>query len=289
MDANEQQAPRGPAPDDPGPEAFDDETQTGGGEAPSALADLQAAMAFLTRLPPQWTGHDPASRPDFSRIAQMFPVVGALVGAAGGLILLITSALGMPIWLACTLAVLTTVLITGALHEDGLADTTDALGANSTDKRFAILDDSRVGTFGALALGFSLLIRISALAAIGAGGPIRAVLILIAAEAISRAAMVRMWHDLPAARAGGLSTSAGGPDARAAMVALAAGAVIALLGALASVGISGTLVAAVLTIAATYGMLQLALARFGGHTGDILGASQQVAMLAFLAGATAGW
>ncbi len=289
MDDNKQTDIKAPSPDDPGPAPLNEAAEDDRADAPSLLADVQAAAAFLTRIPSAWTGHVPDTAPDFSRIAQMFPVIGALIGAAGGLLLLLAAAIGMPIWIAATLAVLATVLIGGALHEDGLADTADALGASTVEKRFAILDDSRVGTFGALALAFSMLIRVAALAAIGTGSPIRAALVLIAAETLSRAAMVRLWHDLPAARPGGLSTTAGAPDAQSAVVSLAVGGVIALLCALAAVGFSGTLMAALLAVAAAYGSMQVALIRFGGRTGDILGASQQATTLAFLVGATAVW
>src|SRR5665213_1213023 len=93
-----------------------------------ALDELRAAAVFLTRLPAQAIGYDTRRVPDFRQGARVFPVVGALVGLAGGLVLVVAAALGIARPVAAILAVATTVLVTGGLHEDGLADTADSFG-----------------------------------------------------------------------------------------------------------------------------------------------------------------
>lgn len=252
-----------------------------------AVAELKSASIFLTRVPPRYLGANATAVPDFRHGARVFPIVGALVGLAGGVVLFAADLLHVPAVVGAALAVATTVLLTGGLHEDGLADAADSLGGATTEKKLAIMDDSRVGTYGALALAFSVLIRVAALGSLAvAVGPVRAGLVLIAAEAVSRAAMVRLWHDLPAARTGGLSNDTGAPDQNAMLVALAAAAVIAVILALPAVGLWPTILAGALAIIATYAVIRITARTLGGRTGDTLGACQQVAVAAFLIGAS---
>ena len=171
-----------------------------------AFADeLKSALLFLTRLPPSLVGGNAVARPDFTVAARVFPIVGALVGLAGGIIMIVSGLIGLPALIGATLGVATTVILTGALHEDGLADSADSFGGTTREAKLAIMDDSRNGTYGTLALVGSVLLRVAALAAILPRGPILAALALVAGESVSRAALVRMWHDLPAARTTGLS------------------------------------------------------------------------------------
>ncbi len=172
--------------------------------------DLSASLAFLTRFPTGWLGATSGERPDFRRASRMFPVVGAIVGLVGGIVLVAASYLGVPPLVAAALAIAATMLSTGGLHEDGLADTFDGFGGGAThERKLEIMRDSRIGSHGAAALVFSILIRTAALWSIAIGDPWRAALALIAAEAVSRTAMMRMWHDLPAARADGLAHDTG--------------------------------------------------------------------------------
>lgn len=255
-------------------------------EIGTAVEELKSASIFLTRVPARFVGVDPSRGPDFKHGARVFPVVGAIVGVAGGIVIIIAAALGMPPLVAAALAILTTVLVTGGLHEDGLADTADSFGGKTNDEKLAIMDDSRVGTYGAVAVVFSVLLRVAALAAVVGVGPIRGALALIAAEAVSRAALVRLWHDLPAARMGGLADDTGPPDQNAMLVALAVAAVVAVVTAVPSIGLWATILAGALAIAGTYLMIRLTARTLGGRTGDTLGACQQVAVVGFLVGAS---
>jgi adenosylcobinamide-GDP ribazoletransferase len=253
-----------------------------------AIDELRSAAAFLTRLPARWFGVDPSVAPDFHQAARVFPIIGGLIGLGAGIVLIVASALGIAAPVGAVLVAGTTALVTGGLHEDGLADFADSFGGTTTEKKLEIMDDSRIGTYGALALLLAVVARIAAVAAIAAAsGPVRATCVLIAAEAVSRAAMVRLWHDLPAARLGGLSNDAGAPDQNAMLVALAVAAVIAIVFSLPAVGLWPTILAAALSAGATYSTIRIAGRALGGRTGDTIGACQQIAVVAFLVGAAA--
>jgi adenosylcobinamide-GDP ribazoletransferase len=251
-----------------------------------AFADeLKSALLFLTRLPPSLVGADSATRPDFTTAARVFPIVGALVGALGGLAMVGAWLLGLPPLVGASLGVATTVLVTGGLHEDGLADSADSLGGMTREAKLAIMDDSRNGTYGTLALIGSVLVRVAALAAILPHGAVVATMALVGGEAVSRAAMVRMWHALPAARTGGLANETGAPDYGAMVVAFAFAAVIVVVTAFPALGWRPTALGAVLAVAAAYAAIRLSANTLGGRTGDTLGACQQLSLAAFLVGA----
>ena len=249
------------------------------------VADLKTALAFLTRVPVDWLGTDGAVRPDFRRAAGLFPLAGCLVGIVGGIVLVLAHSLGVPPWVCAALAVVATMMLTGGLHEDGLADVADSFGGNASERRLEIMHDSRIGTYGAAALVLSLFMRIACLAAvIAAAGSIHAAIGLVLAEGISRAALVRMWHELPAARPNGLAYDTGPPDHTAMVLALATAAVLAVLG-IPVVGLRAAVLAAVLAAFATYIFTRVTAQAIGGRTGDTLGACQQVALVAWLIGA----
>lgn len=250
--------------------------------------DLKTAIAFLTRVPVRLLGPGTDARPDFRRAARVFPVVGAFVGFAGGAVLVIAMRLGESGLIAAGLAVLTTLVLTNGLHEDGLADTVDGFGGGATaEEKLEIMDDSRIGTYGVAALVFSILFRVGALTSLAAGGSFRAAWALVAAEAVSRAALVRLWHELPAARIGGLAADTGPPDERATVIAIAAAAVIVAIVIIPSSGFTAAVVASVLAVAATYLFTRITAREIGGRTGDTLGACQQIAAIAFLIGLAA--
>jgi adenosylcobinamide-GDP ribazoletransferase len=251
------------------------------------LDELRATLIFLTRVPPAWIAADAAIRPDFTVAARMFPVAGALIGAAGAVVLILAWWLGLPSLVGGILAIATTMVITGALHEDGLADATDSFGGETRERKLEIMDDSRIGTFGAAAVVVSVMLRAVCLAAILPRWPLAAALALVAAEAVSRAAMVREWHDLPAARANSLANDTGPPDYNAMLLALAIAVGIVVVVALPALGWRATMLASALAVAAAYGTIRLTANVLGGRTGDTLGACQQVTLAAFLVGASA--
>ena len=123
--------------------------------------DLKTGLAFLTRLP--LAGSAPATGSDIAHVSWTFPVVGAGVGAFGALVYWLADGLGLDPILSAILAVAATLLITGALHEDGLADTADGFGASvSRERKLDIMRDSEIGTYGASALILSFMLRVGA-------------------------------------------------------------------------------------------------------------------------------
>jgi adenosylcobinamide-GDP ribazoletransferase len=232
------------------------------------LSDISEALGLLTRLPVRLRGE-----PRGSQAAWAYPLAGLAVGGLGALVAFALQA--APPALSAGLALAAMIIVTGALHEDGLADTADGLwGGWTRARRLEIMKDSRIGTNGVLALVLATLLRWVALAALIGAGWIWAV---VAVAVASRAPMVVVMAALPNARGDGLSASTGRPSAQAALVALAIGGV-----ALLALGWAGLWGVAALVAAATAVAL-IARAKIGGQTGDILGATQQISEIAALA------
>ena len=236
--------------------------------------DFAIATAVLTRLP---VGARVAADGDIAAAGWAFPLVGAGVGALTALVFFVAGLLGCGNAAAALIALGASLAVTGALHEDGLADTVDGFGGGRTrDDKLAIMRDSRHGTFGILALVLSIGLRASALGA--TGDPIHTGLALIAAHAVSRGALPPLMRLLPLARSDGLAATAGRPSLTVAIIAaaLAAAIAIAVLGpgrgaaALISTGIAVALAAI------------LAQRQIGGYTGDVLGFFQQIGEIVML-------
>jgi adenosylcobinamide-GDP ribazoletransferase len=235
------------------------------------------AVQFLTRVPTPRVHDLPADW--LARSAKYFPLVGGLVGVLSALVLIGAHILWPSRLLPALLAVSVGMVVTGALHEDGLADTADALGGGRTaEQRLEIMKDPRIGTYGALALGMAVALKAGSLSAmpdrLAASG-------LICAHIGGRTAAV--W-------AMSLMRYAG--DHRASKVTAPGRAlrswergvslVLALVPSLLLIGpVSGTLALA----AGTLACLACGLAaerKIGGHTGDVLGAIEQVYEIVFL-------
>jgi adenosylcobinamide-GDP ribazoletransferase len=238
------------------------------------LDDFKTAVSFLTRLPmPHPEGAMP---PNFVRAQRMFPIVGALIGAAVGLLCLGLRHIGVPDLAAAALALGVGAMLTGALHEDGLADVADGFGGGrDVAAKLEIMRDSRLGTYGALALLVSFATKLSALAAIPDGYVVQS---LIAAHALARGVLPWMAISLPYARKDGLAANAGRPDAATAAMAAAFAFAIAWL----SLSFVNALLAAIMAAAGAIGMAWLARRQIGGQTGDVLGGAEQVGETAIL-------
>ncbi len=245
--------------------------------------DVAVSLVFLTRVPPARLGLDADAVPDLRGAVRVFPIAGGLIGVAGGTVLLLGSAIGLPPLAAALVAITVLVVLTGALHEDGLADTADGFGGGRTaPARLAIMRDSRIGSYGALALILSVVLKASLLAAFLPGAPLQAALALIVAEALGRAAIVVHWAKLPPARPEGLAGSIGQPDGDTLAMALAAALLIGLIAGTLAGGPIAALVALGAAALATIGFGHFAERMIGGHTGDTLGAAEQCASLAAL-------
>ncbi len=255
---------------------------------PALLAEAITCLRFYTRLPLPALAVETARFPEpFARCLRWAPLAGGVVGLFGAAALAAAAGLGLPPAVGATLAVLSTVLVSGGLHEDGLADCADGFGGGATrERKLAIMRDSRVGAYGALAIGFSLVLRMTAVAALGErGGLGLAMAGLAAAAAASRGLGLMPLALLPPARADGLGHGTGRlPNAvfpAASALALALGLVIP-----ASAGVPLPRAALALGLAALAAAATTGLARrqLGGVTGDVAGACQQLCEAALLLG-----
>ncbi len=251
-------------------------------EAEKWLQDVRAALMFLTILPVT-AGNGAGIPPVRPRFLRAFPLAGAVVGGLSGIVPILSGWAGASTMIGATMAVAAGIVLTGAMHEDGLSDTADGLGGRSRERRLEIMRDPAVGAFGVLALVLVILLNVLALAHLAdAEGALRAAAVLIAAHAASRLAAVRMLHALPPARPDGRGREAGQPDNDILFQTIAsAGLVVAITG-LPAIGfpaLAGALVVAILagelTIRQTGRLL-------GGQTGDAAGAVEVVVRTAFL-------
>ena len=223
------------------------------------------ALAFLTRIPVRHASHTPEA---IGRSASLFPVVGALLGFAEVMVLWVCRQ-AMPPTLTATVIVLAGIVLTGALHLDGLADMTDGFGGGRTrDDVLRIMRDHQIGTYGAIVLIMTLLLQISAIASLierDVAGRF-----LVAAPAMSRWAMVLLGRRLPYARSDAglgraLTDHVRDRDVwESTALALAIATIAARWSGLVSLA---------LTLAATVAIGSVCSRRIGGVTGDTLGAT----------------
>jgi adenosylcobinamide-GDP ribazoletransferase len=240
-----------------------------------------AALRFFTRLPvPAWVGH---TQDQLDHAARYFPLIGILIGSIGAGITELV-ALALPLGVAVLLGMAATILATGAFHEDGFADSCDGFGGGWDKAQvLAIMKDSRVGSYATLGVGLVLLAKWNALVELDAafGLPFLAIA-LVAGHAVSRLASTVLIscldyvRDDDGAKSKPLAQRMAPPElALAALFGLAPCLLLPpadMLVALAAVALA-TLLAA-----------RYFLRRIGGYTGDCLGATQQVAEIAFYLG-----
>ena len=259
------------------------------------LSALGHAVRLLTRWPLLRRRADPAADPASSAAAptaaqsaaavSCYPLVGTLIGAFAGIVFCLAH-LVFPVALAVVLAVATTLLVTGALHEDGFADTCDGLGGGATRERaLEIMRDPRLGTYGAAGLGLVLATKVLALVA----APVEVIPWLLAAgHAASRASMALALASGTYARTAGIAAplaEASPPSGRIAFAVLI------------GLAASGTLLVEAPPLALFAGLVGLALGhllvrrayerKLGGYTGDCLGAVQQASELGMYLGVLA--
>ena len=234
------------------------------------LAEVQLAVMLLTRLP---AGRI-AVAPSIGAAAWAFPLVGTLVGGVSAAVLCAALAVGIAPGLAAGIALAAGVLATGGLHEDGLADVADGFGGGrDRARKLEIMRDSRIGSYGGLALILSLGLRWQAIALLAVESPKLAALAMIALAVSSRAGLPLALLWMPAARADGMGKSAAGTTLLRALVSVAIAALVL------TVLIGPAAAFLVLTVQAVVqlGFARLAMRQIGGQSGDVLGAMQQLA------------
>ncbi|GAA6176847.1 adenosylcobinamide-GDP ribazoletransferase [Sulfitobacter pacificus] len=236
------------------------------------FADLTTALGLLTRLPlPSSVFTTDQTRPA-AYAAWAYPLVGVVIASLSAFAGWLTLSLGLPPAAAALFMLLASIISTGAMHEDGLADCADGFwGGWTRERRLEIMKDSQIGTYGVIALVLALALRWLALTALlEAGGYVVA---LLCVAVMSRAAMVAVMYGLPAARPSGLSGNTGRPPKSAMFTAVLSGVIAATL------ILPITLLPVLVT---TMAVALVARAKVGGQTGDVLGATQQVTEIAVL-------
>ena len=245
------------------------------------FAETVAALRFLTRLPIPFVRT--LDLPPLAEAMRFFPLAGAIIGAIISAVLIGANMLGVPSLLAAALALAVGVLITGALHEDGLADVADGFGGGRTrEVRLEIMRDSRIGTYGTIALCLTFIARAAIYETLSGAQPLTVLALLVGAAAFSRSLIVDLlWATRPA-RSDGLSVYAGRPGKRSALFSLLTGGIgAAIAGGL----VLSPEIAVIAIIAAGIvlaGMRALAMRQIGGQTGDVCGAVQVLTELAML-------
>ena len=236
--------------------------------------DIFAATLFLTRIPIR---RSPQLHTNLATATRAFPFIGAIVGLFGGLVFGSAIFVGMTPFLSALITLGATILITGALHEDGLADTVDGLGGGSTPvTRLKIMRDSQIGVFGGLALILSVLIRVGSLTALS--DPWLVAAALIAAGSLSRCILPWIMSRVELASAKGVAAAVGKPSIGSAVIAVLGGGVLSVL----CLGLTHGII--ILALAALVAWLGSYLARrfLGGYNGDLLGAVQQTVEIVVL-------
>lgn len=253
------------------------------GPVGAELRNLARSLAFFTRIPVarRFLAGDSE---DFTiaRSAHWFPIVGLIVAAPSALAYWLVAHAGFPLLGAC-LAIAISVLITGALHEDGLADCADSLSvSNDPERAMEIMRDSRLGVFGAVALFLSLGLRFSSLASLS---PIAGAAALLIAHAGGRGGIALAPGLSRYARLHGAgSVVAAGISKSGLWIALSV--TLALAGA---IGHWQGVVSAVLGLAFAWLVLKWFERKLGGYTGDVLGCMEQVGEIAILIGLVFLW
>jgi adenosylcobinamide-GDP ribazoletransferase len=246
--------------------------------------ELGNALRFMTIVPVATS--DAAMAPDWlSRCVKYFPLVGIGIGVVSAVALLIAGKIWGP-GIAALLAVATSIVVTGGLHEDGLADTADGFGGGRTpEKRLAIMKDSRIGAYGALALGFGVAFRVMALAGMPLWAGAAALIAAHAAARVTPALVMRRFSyagDTAAMKVGYTDAPVSTSELQFAL-AVAACALLPLAFVSFTSIISGLLLGAALAAALAAWARKL----IGGYTGDVLGAVEQIFEIGFLLGVAA--
>ena len=248
------------------------------------LSDLLACLRFYSRLPVpvlKWEA-EPYAMLDFAHSIRALPIAGLIIAAPAAALLYGTAKI-LPPEIAAGLALALFVRVTGAFHEDGLADTCDGFGGGRTlDRKLEIMRDSRIGTFGGAGLVLSLLLRWAALVALLKLGVGLAACVMLGVAGLSRWLALTPSFLLPAARTDGAAYAA----ARPLPGPLALGGVLALgllvLPWWAGVPAIRLALAAAFAVLAALAMTAISRAHIKGQTGDVAGATQQLAEITFM-------
>jgi len=242
------------------------------------ITDVMHSVAFLSRLPVPSRFFGEGDGASMRRTARAFPAAGLLIALPAAFLVVIFATFDASPQLTGWLAIGLTALITGALHEDGLADMADGFGSGKDKARMLeIMKDSRIGSYGTIAMVLSFALRATALASLIETLPGKtAAACLIATLVMSRALMVWHWQALPAAKTSGIAAGAGQPGESERNIALVTGLLVFILFTLHALPVLSIALVLAVAILATVLFGRLCERKIGGHTGDTIGACQQI-------------
>lgn len=241
------------------------------------LQKLARSIGFLSRLPVPsryFLGDNGA----LSETSGMFAVAGVVIVLPIAIIAATLHATGVDNMLIAAFTLSAQTLITCALHEDGLSDCADGFwGGQNKERILEIMHDSSLGAYGTLALIFSILLKFSALTAlIGQINSLQLFVLLAVVFGLSRAIMVWHWRALPPAREDGVAKHVGIPSRNALRDNLITSAILLMLLILLGYSVLKLAFAIPITILSVYVFTRLVDDKISGHTGDTIGASQQI-------------
>ncbi len=252
--------------------------------------DFLVSLAFLSRLPVSTLPVSTAYGFSLASASRAFGLTGIFIGSITGAVFWLVNSAGPGAVVAILCALAINTLLTGGLHEDGLADVADGFGGGWTQERkLEIMRDSNIGTFGVLALIFTVGLRATTYVAIlgSQSGLLETIALFAGVACLSRGAMALMMYQLPMARKDGRAVQAGSPSHDGLrqglfVSAIGGGGLLAVTaGGLASIAAFAGVISAYLIVS------RLARRQIGGYTGDVLGTLQQIAEILALVAITA--
>lgn len=237
----------------------------------AVVSEIKLCIGLLTRLNVSFNKGEPTV--ELTTACRWFPLIGIIIGALSGAALWVGNFLELPEGVTAILAIAVAIFVTGAMHEDGLADVADGFGGGKNrDYKLEIMRDSRLGVYGTLALIIDTVLRWALLTQLLSFSWEFAAGCLIAAAASSRLVTLSLMKSLPAARAEGLGASMGTPETTAIYTAI----LITFLASLASKDLVFIFAIAVSVAVAATALHWLSKNQIGGQTGDVLGAGQRL-------------
>jgi len=235
--------------------------------------DILHLLSFFTIIPIKSN-----TKTKLSKSLYVLPLISLIIGTIATIPLLTLSLIDMPNLIISIITIFTLILITGALHEDGLADFVDSFGAaKSKAKKIEILSDSHIGVYGTIALIISLSIRITALYVIlDSGGILYAISALLAASVLSRTTILHILTTLPAIKKNGLGYSATMPEKKVLIFSYSLSIFILSILVIPTFGFFGFLFIITSGVLASLLVTSIAFKHLGGQTGDVCGSVQQI-------------
>lgn len=249
----------------------------------SYLQKLARSIGFLSRLPVPKSFFD-TDNGSLSETSGMFAIAGVIIALPIAAIAALLHEFGIDKMLVAVLVLAAQTFITGALHEDGLSDCVDGFwGARDKERILEIMRDSRLGAYGTLALIFSIILKFSALTAVmDHVSSVQLFILIIITSGVSRGIMVWHWRALPPAREDGVAKHVGIPTSQALGENLIISGILLALTILVGYSILNIVFAIPITILSVYLFTRLVNKKINGHTGDTIGASQQISEAALL-------